>query len=170
MSTRFNLRHARLRSGEQLREEVEIELEPFVLGGQEYVPEPSLVAAQLAITKATTGTVYELSFRAAVSGPCFRCLRETVVEESVRAREYQATNPGGDPELLSEYVHDDELDLSAWARDSLALQLPDKILHAPDCAGLCPVCGKDLNEEPHTHDELAADPRWAALDELRGQL
>jgi uncharacterized metal-binding protein YceD (DUF177 family) len=32
------------------------------------------------------------------------------------------------------------------------------------------VCGKDLNEEPHTHDELAADPRWAALDELRGQL
>ena len=54
--------------------------------------------------------------------------------------------------------------------DALALQLPDKILHAPDCAGLCPVCGIDLNEEPHTHDELAADPRWAALDELRGQL
>lgn len=168
--TRFNLRRARLRSGEQLREEVEIALEPFVLGGQEYVPEPSVVTAQLAITKATTGTVYELSFRAAVSGPCFRCLRETAVEELVQAREYQATNPGGDPELVSEYVHDDELDLSAWARDSFALQLPEKILHAPDCAGLCPVCGKDLNEEPHTHEELAADSRWAALDELRGQL
>ena len=168
--TTFNLRRARLRSGEQLREDVEIELEPFTLGGEEFEPEPRVVPAQLQITKATTGTVYELSFRAALRGPCFRCLRETVVEESVRAREYQATNPGNDPELVSEYVHDDVLELSHWARDAFALQLPDKILHAPDCAGLCPVCGKDLNEEPHTHDELAADPRWAALDELRGQL
>ena len=169
MST-FNLRRARLRSGEQLREEVEIALEPFVLGGQEYVPDPPAVRAELSITKATTGSVFELSFRAGVHGPCFRCLRDTVVEESVHAREYQATNPGTDDELRNEYLHDDELDLSSWARDALALQLPEKILHAPDCAGLCPVCGKDLNEEPHTHDELAADPRWAALDELRGQL
>jgi uncharacterized protein len=151
------------------------------------------VRAELTITKATTGTVFELAFRAGVRGPCFRCLRETVVEESVRAREYQATNAGvdapaakpptpgrktgspratrgDDEELRNEYLHDDQLDLTSWARDALALQLPDKILHAPDCAGLCPVCGKDLNEEPHTHDELAADPRWAALDELRGRL
>lgn len=168
--TQFSLRQAKLRSGEQLRENVEIELEPFVLGGQEYAPEPKVVDAQLSITKAVTGTVYELSFRASVAGPCFRCLRETLVEESVHAREYQATNAGDDPELVSEYVHDDHLDLSAWARDAFALQLPAKILHAPDCAGLCPVCGKDLNDEPHTHDELAADPRWDALDELRGQL
>jgi uncharacterized protein len=166
----FNLRRARLRSGEQLREELEIELEPFVLGGQEYAPEPKTVLADLTITKATTGSVFELSFRAGVRGPCFRCLRETDVHESVHAREYQATNPGDDDELRNEYLHDDQLDLSSWARDALALQLPEKILHAPDCAGLCPVCGKDLNEEPHTHDELAADPRWAALDELRGQL
>jgi uncharacterized protein len=168
--TTFNLRKARLRSGEQLRETVEIDLEPFRLGGQDYAPEPSTVPAELTITRATTGTVFELSFRASLSGPCFRCLRDTTVEESVQAREYQANNPGDDEELKNEYLHDDQLDLSAWARDAFALQLPDKILHAPDCAGLCPVCGKDLNEEPHTHDELAADPRWAALDELRGQL
>jgi uncharacterized protein len=168
--TTFNLRQARLRSGEQLREDVEIEIEPLLLAGQEYEPEPPVVTGHLTITKATTGTVYELSFRAGLRGPCFRCLRDTVVEESVDAREYQATNPGGDPELVSEYVQGDELDLTAWARDAFVLQLPDKILHAPDCAGLCPVCGKDLNEEPHTHDELAADPRWSALDELRGQL
>lgn len=168
--TTFNLRQARLRSGEQLREDVDVELEPFTLGGQEYEAEPRVVRAQLVITKATSGTVYELSFRAGVRGPCFRCLRDTLVEESVHAREYQATNPGNDPELVSDYVHDDALELSAWARDAVALQLPDKILHAPECAGLCPACGKDLNEEPHTHDELAGDPRWAALEELRGQL
>jgi uncharacterized protein len=168
--TTFNLRRLRLRSGEQFRDEVEVQLEPLVLGGNDYLPVPAAVPAQLTITKATTGSVYELSFDARLHGPCFRCLRDTVVDESVHAREYQATNPGGDEELRSPYVEDGGLDLSAWARDALALGLPDKILHSPDCAGLCPVCGQDLNAEPHTHDEIAADPRWAALDELRGQL
>jgi uncharacterized metal-binding protein YceD (DUF177 family) len=32
------------------------------------------------------------------------------------------------------------------------------------------VCGKDLNVEPHEHDEAAVDPRWAALEALRGEL
>ena len=168
--TTFDLRQLRLRSGEQFRDAVAVQLEPLVLGGNEYLPVPSEAQAELTITRATTGSVYQLSFRARLHGPCFRCLRDTVVEQSVDAREYQATNPGDDEELRSPYVADDTLDLSAWARDALALGLPDKILHAPDCAGLCPVCGKDLNEEPHTHDEIAADPRWAALDELRGQL
>lgn len=166
----FNLRNVRLRSGEQLQQTVEVQLEPLVLGGQEYAPVPADVPADLTITRATTGSLYQLSFRAQLHGPCFRCLRDTVVDESIDAREYQAANPGGDDELESPYIVDDVLDLSAWARDALALGLPDKILHTPDCAGLCPVCGKDLNEEPHTHEEPAADPRWAALDELRGQL
>jgi uncharacterized protein len=168
--TVFNLRQLKLRSGEQFRETVDVALEPLVLGGNAYAPEPAAVPAELTITKATSGTVYQLAFRAELHGPCFRCLRDTVVAETVDAREYQATNPGDDEELRSPYVVDDTLDLSSWARDALALGLPDKILHAPDCAGLCPVCGKDLNDEPHTHDEIAADPRWAALDELRGQL
>jgi uncharacterized protein len=168
--TTFSLRHVKLRSGEQFRDEVEVQLEPLALGGSEYVPEPAEVPAELTVTKATTGTVYQLAFTARLHGPCFRCLRDTVVDEAVDAREYHASSPGSDEELRSPYVLDDVLDLSAWARDALALGLPDKILHAPDCAGLCPVCGKDLNDEPHTHDEIAADPRWAALDELRGQL
>jgi uncharacterized metal-binding protein YceD (DUF177 family) len=32
------------------------------------------------------------------------------------------------------------------------------------------VCGKDLNVEPHEHEDDAADPRWAALAELRDRL
>jgi uncharacterized protein len=36
-----------------------------------------------------------------------------------------------------------------------------------DCAGLCPECGANLNEElGHAH-ESAPDPRWAKLRELR---
>jgi uncharacterized protein len=47
---------------------------------------------------------------------------------------------------------------------------PEQILHAPDCAGLCPVCGEDLNENPHEHVEERQDPRWAALEGLKEQL
>jgi uncharacterized protein len=52
----------------------------------------------------------------------------------------------------------------------LALELPDKILCRADCAGLCAVCGRNLNDEPHTHDEAELDPRWAALEGLRDRL
>ena len=102
-----------------------------------------------------------------LSGPCFRCLADATLEQPVNAREYQATNPGGDDELVSPYVEADSLDLSSWARDALALALPDKILCRPDCAGLCQVCGLDLNAEPHAHEEEKTDSRWAALEELR---
>ena len=140
-----------------------------VLGGQEYIPDAT-VPVDLTITKANTGTLFEFAYRVSVHGPCFRCLCDTSLELSVQGREYQATNPGGDEELRSPYVEGNILELSRWAQDALVLALPDKILHSPDCAGLCAVCGVDLNVEPHTHDELAADPRWAALEDLRGQL
>ncbi|MGZ4355110.1 MAG: YceD family protein [Gaiellaceae bacterium] len=165
--TTYSLRRVKLRSGEQVRDELEVELESLVLGGQEYVPVPGTVPAELTITNGTTGMTFELRFQARLHGPCFRCLADTVLELPIAGREYHAKNPAGDEELRSPYVHDDLIDLSAWARDALALELPEKILHDPDCAGLCPVCGKDLNLEPHVHEETEADPRWAALDRLR---
>ena len=58
----FNLRQVKLRSGEEYRDEIELELEPFELGGERYLPVPDKVPAELAVTKATTGTVFELGF------------------------------------------------------------------------------------------------------------
>ena len=167
--TFFNLRNLRLRPGEEQVDEVELELEPLMLGGQRYVPVPEKVPAELRITKATTGSVFQLAFRTRLHGPCFRCLCDTVLDMSISAREYQATNPAGDEELVSPYVTDDKLDLTSWAGDAVVLDLPDKILHDPNCAGLCPTCGKDLNEEPHEHEGEVGDPRWAALERLREQ-
>jgi uncharacterized protein len=166
----FNLRQLKLRSGEEYRDEVELDLEPFELGGERYLPVPGTVPAELAITKAATGSVFQLRFTARLHGPCYRCLDDAVLELPISAREYQATNPEGSDELRTPYVVDDKLELSAWARDAVALALPDKILCRADCAGLCPVCGKNLNNEPHTHDEEPSDSRWAALEGLREQL
>ncbi|HET7567806.1 MAG TPA: DUF177 domain-containing protein [Gaiellaceae bacterium] len=166
--TTFDLRSIRLRGGDQHRAEVEVKLEPLVLGGQPYEPRPDPTPAELTVTRASSGAVFELAFRVSLHGPCFRCLADAELPLSLHLREYQATSPGDDEELRTEYLADDTLDLSAWARDAVALALPDKILCGPDCAGLCPVCGKDLNLEPHEHEESASDPRWAALQSLRG--
>jgi uncharacterized protein len=131
---------------------------------------PGTVPAELAITRAATGTVFQLGFTARLHGPCYRCLGDAVLELPISAREYQATNPEGSDELRTPYLVDDNLDLTAWARDAVALALPDKILCRTDCAGLCGVCGKNLNDEPHTHDEASTDSRWAALEALREKL
>ena len=164
------MRQARLRSGEEYRDEIDLELDPFELGGERYIPVPEKVPAELAITKATTGTVFELRFAGRMHGPCYRCLDDAVLEIPIAAREYQATNPEGSDELQTPYVQDDNLDLAAWSRDAVALALPEKILCRPDCAGLCPVCGKNLNNEPHTHENEARDSRWAPLESLHEQL
>ena len=168
--TRFPLRRLRLRSGDEHRDAVEIELERFDLGGQRYLPVPSAVEGELTLVQATTGLDIRLAFDVRLHGPCMRCLADAVVDVSIDAREYHADDAGAGEELRSEYVLDDQLELSAWARDAIALALPDQILHAPDCAGLCPVCGKDLNVEPHTHEDVVADPRWSALEGLKDRL
>jgi uncharacterized protein len=164
--TTFDLRTLRLRSGDQAHERVEIELEPLTLAGQEYEPRPNPASAELAVTRASSGTVLELAFDVSLHGPCFRCLEDSQLSLQLRLREYEATKPEGDEEQ-TEYLADDRLDLSAWARDAIALALPDQILCREDCAGLCPVCGKDLNAEPHEHEEERTDPRWEKLSELR---
>ena len=167
--TTFNLRALKLRSGDQFRDAQEIELEPLELGGQRYLPVPEKVPAELTITRASTGTVFELAFHVRMHGPCFRCLQAAVLHLPISRRAYHPHDPP-DEDPRTPYVEDDNLDLSGWARDALALELPDKILCRPDCAGLCPVCGKNLNDEPHDHGEPEPDSRWAALAELKDRL
>jgi uncharacterized protein len=168
--TTFDLRQAKLRPGEEYRDEQEIALSPFELGGQRYLPVPENVGAELVINRGTSGTTFELSFPVRLHGPCYRCLEDAVLDLSIHAREYQATSPGESDELRTPYVVDNQLRLSDWARDAIAVELPEQILCRNDCAGLCAVCGENLNQNPHEHEEEQADPRWSALEELRGKL
>ena len=168
--TVLHLRQVKLRPGEEYRDTLDVELSSVELAGQQYMPVPPIVPAEIVLTRATNGTVFALAFDARVHGPCFRCLDDAALDLHVGAREYQALDPQGDPELMTEYVTENVLDVSTWAHDALVLALPDKILCRPDCAGLCPVCGKNLNDEPHTHHEERTDSRWAALESLREKL
>ena len=94
-----------------------------------------------------------------------RCLADATPTFEVLARE--VSQPGEGEELESPYVRDGVVDLRAWARDALALTVPTQVLCRADCAGLCPVCGADLNEAGPDHGhEREPDPRWAKLSEL----
>ncbi len=60
-----------------------------------------------------------------------------------------------------------EIDLGAAAVDQVVLALPLKPLCQESCRGLCPHCGQDLNTRScHCADDRA-DPRFAALKNLK---
>jgi uncharacterized protein len=168
--TTYPLRKLRLRPGEEHRDEVLVQLEPFELGGERYLPVPAEAPAELTINRATGGDVLRLRFQTRLHGPCMRCLEDAVVAVSVDGREYHSADDRADEQLRTAYVVDDRLELSPWARDAIALELPEQILCRPDCAGLCPVCGVNLNREPHEHPDEPSDARWAALESLRDRL
>ena len=156
-----------LTSGEGRRLDLHVHIDPFAYGGQTYAVASELVPVRLDVSRTThSGWALRLRFEAELDGPCVRCLEPAAPRFAVDAREVEI--PGGGEELSSPYVDGDGvLDLAGWARDALALALPAKITCRPDCAGLCPECGANLNDDPgHAHD-AAPDPRWAKLSEIR---
>jgi uncharacterized protein len=163
----FDLAGLRLSAGEGRRLELEVRIAPFVLGGERYEAHPALVPVKLSVSRMTGGGyALNLSFTAAIAGPCMRCLSPAAPEVMVEAREVD--RPGAGEELDSPYVTDESLDLAAWARDAFALSMPVKVVCRADCAGLCPICAADLNEEgPEHHHDSPPDPRWAKLRELK---
>jgi len=163
----FDLAGLRLSAGEGRRLELEVAIDPFLLGGERYAVDPPLVRCRLDISRMTgDGYALRLRFEATLAGPCMRCLEQATPAFMVDARE--VSQPGESDELSSPYVHRGVLDLHAWARDALALALPAKLLCRADCAGLCPTCGANLNQSgaDHAHAQ-APDPRWSKLSELR---
>jgi uncharacterized protein len=162
----FDLGRLKLSSGEGRRLTLGVALGTFDFGGTEYTVEPEKVDATLDVSRMTHGGyALRLRFTAALTGPCMRCLEPGAPSVTVDAREVDQA--GGGDELSSPYVDGEELDLAAWARDAYALALPNQILCREDCAGLCPECGANLNDDPDHAHERPLDPRWAKLRELR---
>lgn len=163
----FELGRLGLHSGEGRRLDLEVSIDPLEFGGQRYAPPPTSVPVVLDVAR-TSGAGYalRLRFSAELTGPCARCLERADRRVDVDSREVD--QPGGGEELRSPYLHDEELDVRAWARDGLALALPDQILCTEECRGLCAECGENLNQARDHHDhERPADPRWAKLGEIR---
>lgn len=164
----FSLEQLGLRSGQGRRLDLHVSLPAFSRGTERYSATPDPAPVVLDVSR-TTGSGYalRLRFAAEIHGPCMRCLDPGGPRFEVDVRE--VSQPGGGEELQSPYVDaGGELDLVGWARDALVLAVPEQILCRPDCAGLCPECGENLNSAgPGHHHERPPDPRWAALRDLK---
>ncbi|MEI3507380.1 MAG: DUF177 domain-containing protein [Anaerotignum faecicola] len=60
----------------------------------------------------------------------------------------------------------DQIDLADFVKRGIIGELPMKVLCREDCKGLCPVCGKDLNEGDCGCDRTIRDPRFESLRAL----
>jgi uncharacterized protein len=170
LTDKLDLGSLHLSAGEGRRLELAVAIEPLTYGGETYVVEPSRPEVTVDVSRMVGhGYALRLCFRAAIAGPCMRCLAPAAPTVEVDAREVD--RPGGGEELSSPYVKDETLDLGEWARDAFALSVPTQVVCRPDCAGLCPECAANLNEAdpagPEHHHESAPDPRWAKLRELK---
>lgn len=138
------------------------------------------VEAEVLVLPQEDGCLLRGVIKGVVSMPCNRCMEETLVvlnqsfdefEDYPRADE---TEPEGkEPtEILDECVVTMEggapfLDLAALLWEEFSLALPVKPLCKPDCKGLCPECGKNLNEGACGCVLDNGDPRLAALRQLK---
>ncbi|MDD6021874.1 MAG: YceD family protein [Acutalibacteraceae bacterium] len=116
--------------------------------------------------KNETDIVYlraEASFR--FDGVCDRCAASfsrdmTVPVEHILVSELN--DEDNDDFIL---VEDMKLDIEQLVLEDIYLSLPMKILCKEDCKGICPKCGKNLNEGP-CGCKKDVDPRLQALQDL----
>ena len=161
----FDVGRLGLSSGEGRSLDLDVPVDAFDFGGQRYEVEGGGVDARLDLSHTVSGYAFRLRFAAELDGPCVRCLEPAGHEVEVDAREID--QPGGGEELNSPYFDEGVLDMRAWSRDALALALPTQIVCSEDCAGLCAVCGENLNRSPDHAHEREPDPRWSKLSELK---
>jgi uncharacterized protein len=100
-------------------------------------------------------------------GECRRCLVPADGILAVAFRELFESKPTDGESYQLRY---DVVDLEPLVREAILLELPLAPLCREDCPGLCPTCGADLNEGPCACRPDDRDPRWAALDLLRGDV
>jgi len=135
------------------------------------------VASVVHATHTNPGVYFEGAADAHIAAQCARCLKP--IDAPVHAEfaeQYYATVPveAGtaiiEPPLDAKTIGSDfKVDLTTLLREELILATPVAALCRDDCAGLCPVCGEDLNERPHAHDEKV-DVRWTALQQLKDRI
>lgn len=110
-------------------------------------------------------------FDGTLESECRRCLTPLVVEvEGELSLLYRPAHGGKyDDDGYELPARGRELDLREALREHVVLAAPRYALCREDCRGLCPRCGKNLNEGPCDCRDDEADERWAPLRRLRGE-
>lgn len=124
------------------------------------------VRGTMSVEGEVTGTVDGVIADFTVSAPahltCVRCLTEWDDVVTTAGLQHYSRTPDEDGYVIEER----RVDLSGPATDELALALPAAPLCRPDCRGLCPICGTDLNSDPCDGHGDDSDSPFTALKDL----
>ncbi len=124
------------------------------------------VHGSVTVLRMPQGLLFQVDLHALTPQVCVRCLKpiqqpvHASFEELYAFSEKHVTESG----LL--YPASGIVDLGPLVREFMILDIPFNPLCSPDCKGLCPECGADLNTETCGHQRVSIDPRWAALQTL----
>jgi uncharacterized protein len=72
----------------------------------------------------------------------------------------------GAADMEIDYFRGEKINLRDPIQEQVILALPDRVLCKPDCKGLCPQCGADLNEAACDCDRTPPFGKFAALKHL----
>lgn len=127
--------------------------------------------------------VDDIRLRAEYAGPfevlCARCVEPVALplggEFDLIFRPESADAESGERAITPDeteigYYGESGLLLEDVVREQVLLSLPSRTLCKPDCKGLCPRCGQNLNVAKCNCAEAPADPRWNALAGLADKL
>ena len=152
--------------GKVISKEIPFERTVIVHEGSGFpVKDSSAVSLKLSNT-AQGKALVEARLKLTVAVPCDRCLNE--VEDPLDlniSREVCAPDRAGADELEEQdaFMEGYSLNIDSLIDNEITTSWPMKVLCRPDCKGLCPVCGKDLNTGACGCDTFVPDPRMAAI-------
>jgi len=132
------------------------------------VPDQEPVVLDVTLASYPGGITADGTVTASWHGECRRCGGPVEGTVSARVRERFSPKGGTDRDEEAYPLEGDQLDLEPLARDAVLLDLPLAPLCREDCAGLCPTCGSNRNDESCSCAPVV-HPRWAALDALRDE-
>lgn len=107
---------------------------------------------------------------------CSRCLEDFFchIDEPFTATFFPAEDRPKDPDLelesedLDVSFYDEQIiDFTELVREQILLAVPMNPVCRLNCRGLCPECGKNLNEGRCTCSGLKGDMRWSKLKDLK---
>ncbi len=101
---------------------------------------------------------------------CDRCLKP--VEEKMALDFFREVSVSDMEEDMSEKDDDQDfmegyqLNVNDLLNNEIMINWPMKVLCKPDCKGICPECGKDLNTGDCECDTFVPDPRMAVIKDI----
>ena len=121
---------------------------------------------EVLFTRTQKGILLEARLWAVIPTECTRCLDATLTDVESRFTELYAFDHRTETESGLIVPEDGYIDITDLAREYMLLDTPTTPLCKPDCAGLCPICGENLNYGTCDCKTDAIDPRMAKLKDL----